>query len=671
MKPSRVFLCAALASAGLIMPGQAFGDTSSAGTVLILDDEDTASAKVLELDIVEVHAKGIAAQPSSKPLFAQTFGRPQALSINDLLESTPNVYGDVSSKGTRQVIVRGFEMRQLSVRFAGIPLDTGYDGMTGLDAIPANWIGAGQIRFADAGPTDATGMGGGIEFTPIAPSLLEAALEINLTGAVGALMHGMQHGPWSWVATAGGNYSEGFRLSRSFTPTAQEDGGLRDASDKRGVNAFGSLSRKLGNWGEWKFLAGHTQAPRGVPTGIDTENYRYWRFTKWHITLVSTELSFASRCLFGQAQVWFVNQGNTLRAFDNADRSTQTLPAASTSVWRDDDYGFQIDLSTMTWDLGAAGFLDAQLRTEMRYQQHEAVTDTFHPVTNTVADSSRLMFDIRPGVTWQLRHNLRLFASGHATGNVELGSHNNAKTTEFRMQSLYNGGFSFGTDYAFSPKLGFGLRVARRLRMPTLKEQFDRLPNSASVQIPLNAEVSWNVSGEIRWRPFSKMSLSVTGYNHEVRDIIAIRTIDGIRQAYNIAEARLAGLDTTLLLGSWYGLSLETAYGYLYAYDLSADHVLNDRPAHNLRAILSYSPLPSLTLSLTGQYESKRRTEVQRLSNPVWLGAIFLLDAEVAWQHESFSAYIRASNLLDYNYARTFGYPEPGFNLTVGARIHL
>ena len=669
MKTSGLFLCAALAGAR-IMPGLAFAEPAPAEVVIILDDEEDTStaAKVLELETVEVRARGIAPQQSSKPLFTQTFSRPQALSINDLLESAPNVYGDASSKGTRQVIVRGFEMRQLSVRFAGIPLDTGYDGMTGLDALPANWIGAGQVRLAEAGSTDAMGMGGGIEFTPLAPSLLEAALEINLTGATGALMHGMQHGPWSWVATAGGNTSEGFRLSRSFVPTDQEDGGLRDASDRWGANAFGSLSRQLGNWGEWKVLGGYTQAPRSVPTGIGTQTDRYWRFTEWHIALAGTQLSFASRYLYGQVQAWFVNQGNTLKAFDDAARLTQTLPAASTSVWRDDDYGFQLDLSTMAWDLGAAGFLDAQLRAEMRYQWHEAVTDTFQPVTNHIQDSSRFVFDIRPGVTWLLRPDLRLFASGHAAGNVELDNSDTSETTKFRMQSMVNGGFSFGTDYAFSPELEFGLRVARRLRIPTLKEQFTQYRDNTSTLPPLNAEVSWHVSAEARWQPASKVSLSVTGYHNEVRDVIAVRYVDGLRQAYNIDKARLAGLDATLALGPWYGLALETTYGYLYAYDLSANHVLNDRPAHNLRAALSYTPLPSLTLRLRGQYESKRRTEMPKTT---WLGNIFLLDAEAAWQIESFSAYIRASNLLDYNYARAFGYPEPGFNLTIGARISL
>ena len=83
---------------------------------------------------------------------------------------------------------------------------------------------------------------------------------------------------------------------------------------------------------------------------------------------------------------------------------------------------------------------------------------------------------------------------------------------------------------------------------------------------------------------------------------------------------------------------------------------------------LNYGPL---TLSLGLQYESKRRTESWIGAQSAWMGDITLLNAQIEYKTPQFSVYLRGANLLDFDYARAYGYPEPGFQATLGAKIAL
>ena len=650
--------------------------------IIVIDDEEDAesddvnqtSPKVLELnpiDIVETPEQQVL--KGARPAFAQTITMPRLQSVNDWLESANGVYGDASGKGTRSVIVRGFETRQINFQFDGVPLDTGYDGMTGLDVMPMNWISAGRIAHADATPTDAVGFGGKIDLYAFNPGLAEAAVETSLTGVIASAAHGMSMGPWHWAATVGGQYSNGFYLSHAFEEHSDEDGGLRDSSWKKGGNFLVKAGRTLGDWGDFEILAGWAQAPRGVPTGVNTGYRRYWEFTSWRVAFTSAKLNFRTTALGGQFQVWATDQGNTLEAYDSPARNTQNTAVASTSVWQDDDYGGRIDLTSMPWSLGNAGFMRALLRTDLRYQYHDSHEIAYQPEGYTDNSSSRFYFDIRPALEWQITSAIRLFASGDAAGAkaIDQDIESTNPTNQPKLEDLYDGGFSTGLDYNILSSLDLNLRAARRLRMPTLKEQFRSLPGSDEPIPTLDPERAWDFEAEIHWKPIDEVALTIGGFDTEIRDLIEFKYINNTKISHNVSKSRIAGTDIALALGAWAGFSFDISYHYLYAYDLSQDHELNDRPAHNLRFAVHYAPIDALKFTVSGQYESKRRTEAWLSNKYAWMGDVFLLGAEIEYQMDHFSMYLRGTNLLDYNYSRAFGYPEPGVNVVLGAKIVL
>ncbi len=633
---------------------------------------DSVEDSALELDAIEImNTIESEVRNGARPAFAQTIVLPDVQSVNDWLESVNGVYGDPSGKGRRSVMVRGFEPRQLRIDFAGIPLDSAYEGLAAIDALPMNWISAGRVAHADASPTDAVGLGGLIDLYAFDPSLIEASFEVSRSGMVASLSHGMHYDAWRWAVTVGGSYSNGFYLSHAFNASDGENGGLRDAAEYKNANFLVKTGRSIADWGDVELMAGWSQAPREVPTGINTGTHRFWRYSSYRNAFASGRFKFDTNPIKGQLLIWAVDQGNTLEAYDDASRTTQTALDASTSVWQDDDYGFKLELNGAPFDLGAAGYLALLLRTDLRYQRHASNEAFYAPSHNIWSNASRVYFDLRPAIEWLFTPDMRFFAAGNAVGVVPASQNaSSLEHNEIKLQAMYNGGFSVGFDYSILPNLDLGLRAARRLRMPTLKEQFRNVPESKGVKLEsLNPETAWDFEVEVHWSPIDEVALTVGVFDTEVHDLIDFKYINNLKIAHNVSESRIAGTDIALKLGTWAGVSFDLSYHYLYAYDLTEDHVLNDRPAHNFRGAVHYSPIDELRFTLGVQFESKRRSEAWMSSSYAWLGNVFLLNAEVEWHIEHFSMYLRGTNLTDYNYTRAVGYPEPGFELMLGGKI--
>ena len=673
MKRSISSICSILAALCACAPSLAQSpDAGGSGGVSFDDVAPSHEEEVLELETIEImDTIESDVRNGARPAFAQTIVEPHVQSVNDWLESVNGVYGDQTGKGTRSVMVRGFESRQLRIEFNGMPLETGYEGLAALDVLPMNWISAGRVAHADATPIDGVGLGGKLDFYAFDPSKLEAAVEVSRSGAVASVSHGMKRGAWRWAATLGANYKSGFYLSGDFKAADGEDGELRDSSEKKGANFLAKVGRTLSSWGDVELMAGWAQAPRDVPTGINTGTHRYWKFTNWRIAFASGRLRFETAPLTGQLFVWALDSGNTLEAFDDETRSTQTTPEASTSVWQDDDYGMKLELNFMPFDLHSAGLMALALRADLRYQRHASNEETYQPGATSSQTSSRFYYDLRPALEWMISPDVRVFAAGNVVGSVPVSQTSKGPVTDdVRLEGQHDGGFSVGVDYAILENLDLGLRAARRLRMPSLKEQFRNVPESLGV-VPekLLPEVAWDFEAELHWKPLDEVALTIGVFDIEIRDLIEFKYVNALKIAYNVSEARHAGVDVALKLGAWAGVSLDLSYHYLYAYDLSEAHELNDRPAHNVRAAVHYEPLDSLRLTLGASFESKRRTEAWMSTKYAWLGSVFLLNAEVEWHTEHFALYVRGTNLTDYNYMRAIGYPEEGVNVMVGGKV--
>jgi len=584
------------------------------------------------------------------------------------LEESPLALGDPSSKGQRKVLLRGFDIRQIAFQFEEMPLDTGYDAIISLDAIPINWMGSLNIKTANTGVFDDLSMGASIEVGAIRPALFETTLGLKRRGFSLSAAHASGYGPYTWAATAGYDYSDGWDMASGCKPTRYEDCGLRNNSDKKSGNVFASVSRKISDWGELTVMGGFNRMERGVVIGVGTAVPRIWRFPRHDVGFGLARLNIATQHGYARLQAWTNFQGSTIEVYDDVSYSTQLLESSHTSIMHDIDSGLLILGGTRPFSWGKLGFADIRLRSELRYQYHNG-RDTRLGVTSYDGKTDRIVFKVKPGLYWKALHNLELFADAAFIVNSEL-SKPQESVINVPLTNRYNGTFSVGLNYQAIPeKLKLSLRVARRLRMPTLKEQFVQVLDAANVRYKdLNAEYNWDFQAQIQYNPLETLQFALTGYDSEVRDLIQFTYIDNLRQALNLDRARMAGLIFLARIGPFYGLSLESSYHYTYTRDLKEERELLERPAHNLRAAAQYK-IAGLTLGVSAQYESSRLSDDWTGRGYRRLGHIFLLGAFAQYQLPYVTLSLRANNLLDMHYQRAFGYPEEGRNFFFMAKI--
>ena len=128
--------------------GEAAAETAgeaAAEAAVQVDAADEAEALTLDEIVVDGAFWG---ESKARPMFGQRVDAPRVESVNDWLERSTGVFGDQGGKGYRNIVVRGFMTRQINFQFDGVPLDTGYDGMTALDTMPVNWMSGGRLSRA-------------------------------------------------------------------------------------------------------------------------------------------------------------------------------------------------------------------------------------------------------------------------------------------------------------------------------------------------------------------------------------------------------------------------------------------------------------------------------------------------------------------------------------------
>lgn len=636
--------------------------------LLFLEPEaESVDAGVTTLEPIRVEG-GVSADLGGGS-FEQELRLEGAQNFSQALESSVLAFGDPSSKGQRKVVLRGFDIRQISLRFEDMPLDTGYDAIISLDVIPINWLGALRVKTANSGVFDDLAMGAGIEMLAARAARFEASLGIERHGFWMSAAHSGSAGAYHWTATAGGQYSGGWDMAGGCKPSKYEDCGLRDNSDKHGGNVFVLAGRELGSWGEFTLMGGWVREGRGVVIGVDTAVPRFWRFASHDLAFSLARLDFTTPNVYGRLQAWVNYQGNILDAYDDARYETQIGEAAYRSWMRDFDVGLLALGGSRPFSWGRAGFVDLRVRTELRYQFHDG-RDEHLGERREDGSTDRILFQFKPGVYWKFSPKLELFADAGFVANFELHKPSSG-LVNVGLQNRYNGVFSVGMDYAILERLKISARVARRLRMPTLKEQFVEVLYASNVRYKdLNAEYNWDMQAQIHYEAVPGVKLSLTGYDSEVRDLIQFTYIDGLRQATNLDRARLAGLIFLAELGPFVGVSAQASYHFAHTRDLKQKRELLERPAHQLRAAVQYE-IAGLTLGANFLYESSRLSDDWTGTAYRRLGAIYLLGAFVEYALGGVTLSFRANNLLDMHYQRAFGYPEPGRNFFLGAKISL
>ena len=597
--------------------------------------------------------------PSVRKIRRHEVERQVAQSVAQVLEQEPSIHVASGSRGERTFTLRGFSQRQVVVLVDGAPSYIPYDGQVDLNMVPAELVhqitiikGPGSVLY---GPN---GMGGAVNIVTRRPGIGPLGEVLVEAGRSGFLQlrgfHTHRLGPLAYAVHGGLSREDDFPLSARFAPAANENGVLRQNSDRRSYHLGTRLSLPLGTHHRLDAGVVWLDGEHGLPPSIHDRTPKYWRFSVWRALNLSVGHSASYRLLELDELLFVSLFDNQLDSFDDGSFTTQDSPRAFSSWYHDQIFGGRVRGRYRTEALPWPTSL--QLWAGVHHDRHQR---------DELAAYSRTIVTAAPELELQFTRSWSLVAA------LQLD-------LELPDQQTHNQlGLGPLLSVRFQPNKGLWLQAtaARRGRFPTLKERFSGLTGARRPNPDLRPESTWNFGLEGSWRIRRELTLSAALFESEVSDLIDPVAVGGGEfQMQNVHAARLLGAELSLVVNPTRWLRLDAGYGLLHARRTDADpphDELQYRPAHKAALRLLLAPWPRWG-ELTSQL---RVVGPQRFTHPETLaqgtlGAYLVWDARLTLTPRSWcKIWISARNITDANYQPRYGFPDPGRQLWLGARV--
>src|SRR5215831_14473490 len=417
-------------------------------------------------------------------------------------------------RNERLYFVRGFDRFQSPLYVDGIRVYLPQDNRLDLGFFPTANLAQIQIDKGYVSVLSGPGaLGGAINLVTSKPTQAfeydaRAGIQLGNEGYNGYNMSGLLGGATDkhyWQASGAVTKTDHWALSDKFTPTASEDGGIRDHSDARNYN----LNLKVGSTpnatDEYSFsYTGIWGKKDATLSTIDTTaSQKDWRWPYWDVQ----SLYFLSNTAIGgtayvKTKLYYNSFRNGLYSYDNANYNTQTTSKAFNSYYSDYAFGGSIEVGN--------SFLDGRdiLKGALFYRRdnHVEWQQIFTPKftephqqseedTYSVALENRFrvtdQIDFVAGASYDWRHLLiaQDYVDPTATKPGVLVNYPTADGNAPNVQGalIYNYSDS-GHVYA---------NVSDRSRFPTLFERFSTRFNSTLSNPNLKAEraVNYEIGG--------------------------------------------------------------------------------------------------------------------------------------------------------------------------------
>ena len=426
--------------------------------------------------------------------------------VGDALALLPGATLQNNSRNERLVTVRGFDARQVPLFIDGVPVYVPYDGY--VDFARFGTADLAAIQVAKGFSSIAYGpnaLGGAINLVSRKPA---RALEGDAFLGAGAgsdrkaaVNLGTRQGAWYAQAGVSHREAQGLRLSSDFKPTATEDGGLRNNSDRRDTK----LSFKVGltptERDEYTLSYTRQDGVKGNPPTTGSSGVRYWRWPFWD----KESLYFVSSTALGanetiKLRLYHDRFDNEVTSYTDGSYTTLRTSGAGSvatgrSIYHDRTSGGAVEIESRRF----AGHL---LRAVVQHKgdRHEEVDANALPNTRHEDTLRSLgvedLIDIAS--RWQLslggaRHQLRperVFSTSSAYALPPASSATNLQAGLFHEPA---------------PNSRYYVTAARKTRLPTLKDRYSQRLGNYVENPELGPERSLNLEAGYQGRPLAAL----------------------------------------------------------------------------------------------------------------------------------------------------------------------
>ena len=630
------------------------------GTVTVIGQRDQLG-QVAQLDEQQVGSQVSRAE-------MRRFNRDN---VGDALNLLSGVSLSTNARNEKTVAIRGFDARQVPLYIDGIPVYVPYDGYVDFNRFTTADLAAIQVAKGFSSVAyGANTLGGAINLISRKPAArLEGDTSIGFgSGSERQVSANVGTNQGLWYLQAGVSYidSDGFPLSSDFRPTATEDGGMRNNAYRKDHK----LSFKVGltpdgaRAGDEYALSYYKQhGEKGQPPSTNPVGARYWQWPYWN----KESVYFVSQTRLGEVErlklrLYHDSYDNEITSYTNGSYTTlktsgQGSVSGGRSIYNDSTNGGAVELESFRLAAHSLRFVASYKADEHQELDAKGVRTTWYK-----------------DALWTLGAEDSIALSG-AT-ELSLGVSRN----ELRPDTVYSAGNAYtlpgnqaatdlqaGVFHTMSPEAKVYATVARKSRLPTLKDRYSQRLGTYIENPSLRAEeaLNYEVGYQARVRG---LALDAALFYSDVKDKIqSVANVAGVRaQMQNAGRAHISGVELGARgsAGAW--LDFGGNYTYTDMKNVSDRAIrLTDVPRHKLTAHAVLHAARQFDVVAIAETNSGRW-----VSNTLELGGFTTVNLKAVYRPmPSLSLEAGVSNLADRNYALADGFPSAGRTWLANAQV--
>jgi len=588
--------------------------------------------------------------------------------VGDAVNLLTGVTVSTNSRNEKTVALRGFDARQAPLFIDGIPVYVPYDGYVDFNRFTTADLAAIQVAkgFSSVvyGPNT---LGGAINLISRKPKAqLEGDASVSFASGnerQTAVNVGTNQGKWYLQAGASYLASDNFPLSSDFKATTTENGGARENSYRKDSK----LSLKLGltpNTSDEYALSYYKQeGVKGQPPSTDPAAARYWQWPYWN----KESLYFVSKTALGthetvKVRLYQDQFDNSINGFTNSSYSvlktsgSGSVSSDGVSIYNDKTLGGSLELESTRLSSNTLRFVTHYK--EDKHVSHEAsglVVEEFkdllasYAAEDSITLSPRLMLSV--GLMHQELRPYSLFSRGNAYSLPSKKSADNGQ---------------LGLFYDYSDATRFYATVARKSRLPTLKDRYSARLGTFVENPALSTEASTNYEVGYQGTPWTGAKAEAAVFFNDTTDKIQSVFVGAVGsscaaatkcQMQNVGKVQSTGLELGLKSPVTPWLELGGNYTYIDFKNISSPSTqITDVPREKLTLQAVVRPKASVDIVAFAESNGERWA-----SNTVKLGGFTTLNLKAVYRPSPrITTELGVTNLADQNYSLADGYPNPG-----------
>ncbi len=588
--------------------------------------------------------------------------------LDKALELLPGLDIRKGAQGIPRVNIRGLRSRHVVLLLNGIPFNSTYDGQFDPATIPVENIARIKVNYGNHSVLYGQGgLGGAINIitkkgTPGFKGNVSAGIdERGNPDAQTDISGGTEQ--VDFFVSASKEKSDGYLVSKDFTPTSGEDGGIRENSDYERENLFANMGFQANDALQFGVSIGASNGEYGKPPSSINDNTdkfskkpKYERTEDYTGQFGQVSMGYDPGGVFAFRTWAFVNKMEEDKArYDGKYYNTITQKGGYITTDETVVKGATLQGS---FDYNTYGKISLSASGEK---------DSFDSAGSSIlAKNGPLVpYTISKEVdlyALALEYDLTLFKDlclvagySHHWQKKDLGSDDD------------KGSYLLGASYDLTQTTILRASYARKIRFASIRNLYEKPSGNDELTTEQSDNYEAGITQQLPW----DMTADLVFFLNDVDNYIAKN--DATDKYENNDEYRFKGVEAMLSKAFLETGMIRLGYSYLDTKDKSAGSQVNEleyRPKHKISLAANYTFDFGLTayasfMHVKDQYTYDNNYNQRKLDD----FSIVDVKLEQNLLKEMWVVYAGVDNLLDENYEESYGFPQAGRTAYVGMKV--